>query len=840
MAEQHTPHAETVSPPPARSGLSRPRLDTSRFGPLITLAMCGLIAGLLMSVAALPTVGVMGLTAKAASDSFRNLPSQLKAPPIPQTSMLYAADGSYITSFYDENRVYVKLKDVPAVMRNAMVSAEDQRFFRHNGVDTQGIIRALVANKRAGEVTQGASTLTQQYIKNILQYSAKTEEELKAATVDNSGRKLREARFAIALEKELSKEEILERYLNIAFFGNRAHGVFAAAQAYFSKEPKELTLAEAALIAGMVKSPSLYDPVRAGNNQAQARRNYVLDRMVALKYASQSSVNAAKAEPIELKPKTMPRQCENAQRREFFGFYCGWFVEWFKQNEAFGKTRQERENQLERGGYRITLALDPKMQNAAQQAIDKQFSRDNPFALGETIVEPGTGRVRAMAINRTYSIAANLGGRNYPNTTNPLLSGTTTSPGYQAGSTFKMFTMVAALEQGLPLNIKIRAPQKYVSKYPTDKGSAACPRGPDKFFYCPSNATPAMTGTHSMWSGFGESVNTFFVQLQEDVGVKAAISAAEKLGVTFKAGKDLDNKANPDRSWGSFTLGTAQVSPLDMANSYATLAARGKHCEPTPILRIAGPDGKELPYSKPKCSQVIPKEVADAANDAAKCPVGGKATGDCVNSASGATASDVTGALKRPVAGKTGTTNNNNAAWFVGYTPNLAAAVFKANPDAPNTSVGETRSPKEVFKASMTAALKDLPAENFTPPEDKRAQGELATVPRLFNSEPESAQRTIERVGFRVQISPDKEASEAREGRVSRTDPEGGQREAKGSTVTIYVSNGQPPSPPPVATPQQPELPEELEDFDFPGREDRPGRSRFPRPGGRDRPGDND
>jgi membrane peptidoglycan carboxypeptidase len=675
-------------------------------------------------------------------------------------------------------------------------------------VDTKGVLRALVANKQAGQVTQGASTLTQQYVKNILRYSAKNKEEFDAATADTTARKLREIRYAVALEKQLTKEQILERYLNIAFFGNRANGVFAAAEGYFSVEPKDLTLSQAALIAGMVKSPTEFDPTKAGNDKAKERRDYVLDRMAALKYASKADVEAAKSQPIELHPKTMPRQCENAQDQEF-GFYCGWFVEWFKQNKEFGQTRQERENQLDRGGYHITLAIDPKIQNAAQQAVDKNLSRNNPFALGETVVEPGTGRVKAMAINRTYSIGPNPGGRPYPNTTNPLLSGTTTSPGYQAGSTFKMFTMVAALSQGIPLNIHIQAPQKYMSKYITGSGDpASCQRG-DVYYYCPQNENADMTGNHTMWSGFGESVNTFFVQLEEDVGVKNAIAAAEKLGITFKADKDLDNKAHPD-GWGSFTLGTAQVSPLDMANAYATVAARGKHCDPTPLLKITDSAGKELPYAEPSCSQVIPQEVADAANDAAKCPVGGKATGACVNSRSGDTASDITPALKRQVAGKTGTTNGNNASWFIGYTPNLAAAVFKANPDSPNTNVGETRSPKQVFKSTMATALKDLPNENFTPPQTKQTIGELASVPRLTNSEQESAKKSIERAGFTAVISPERVASTAREGRVARTDPAGGKQAPKGSVVTIYVSNGESPStesPPSNPQPNQEEPP---------------------------------
>lgn len=331
-----------------------------------------------------------------------------------------------------------------------------------------------------------------------------------------------------------------------------------------------------------------------------------------------------------------------------------------------------------------------------------------------------------------------------------------------------------------------------------------------------------------MWSGFGESVNTFFVQLEEEVGVKAAVEAAEKLGVTFRAGQDLDNKANPD-GWGSFTLGTAQVSPLDMANSYATLAARGKRCEPTPLLKITDSAGKELPYAQSTCSQVIPPEVADAANDAAKCPVGGTAAGKCVNSQSGVTARDITGALKRQVAGKTGTTDNDNAAWFIGYTPNMAAAAFQTNPDEPNTTVGHTRNPQEVFKSTMAVALQGLPNENFTPPEAKRVQGEPETVPRVVGSELESAKRTIIRAGFTVNVSPDRVASDAPEGRVARTDPDGGESAPKGSPITIYLSNGEQPAPTQAAPsdsvqPGEPDIPNFPNDAGGPQISHPPGR----------------
>ncbi len=269
----------------------RPSIDGSKLTNLLTLAMCGVLAGVVLAAAAFPVIGMTGLTAKAASDSFQNLPSTLKIPPIPQTSMVYSSKGDLIASFYEENRVYIKINEIPKIVQNAIIAAEDQRFYKHSGVDPRGMARALLANREAGEVTQGASTLTQQYVRQILQYSAKTKAEREAAKAPTFARKLREARYAIAIEKKYTKKEILERYLNISYFGANAYGIYAASEAYFSKQPKDLTIAEAAMITGMVQSPTEYDPTRndgANIDKATKRRNYVLGRMATLKFISKA------------------------------------------------------------------------------------------------------------------------------------------------------------------------------------------------------------------------------------------------------------------------------------------------------------------------------------------------------------------------------------------------------------------------------------------------------------------------------------------------------------------------------------------------------------------------
>jgi membrane peptidoglycan carboxypeptidase len=734
-----------------------------------------------------------GLTAKEASDSFQNLPSDLQTPPLPEKSVLLAADGTVITSFYDENREPTTLKDVPKVMQHAMVAAEDSRFYQHKGVDLQGVVRAFIANQQAGEITQGASTLTQQYVKNVLKYKAKTDRERRAAEAPNHARKLKEMRLALALEKKYNKDDILDRYLNIAFFGNGGYGIGSAAKVYFSKPVKNLTLAESAFLAGMVKSPTQYNPLAGAKSKQKAldRRNYVIQRMLDLKFVKADEAAKAKKEPLKLEPNPVPGNCNTGNVA--YGFYCDYFLRWWKTRQEFGKTPSAREDNLKRGGYRIITALDAPMQRTAQASVDKEIARDKPEAIGTVVVEPGTGYVKAMAINRTFGKAKKqTSGQNYPMTTNPLLTGSKTSPGYQAGSTFKMFTMVAAIEQNTPLNVTIDSPYRYVTDYKDwDKSSECYP------YYCPHNGNQSMTGVHTMFSGFGESVNTFFIQLEQQVGVKAAVEAAEKLGVVFRAkeagSKEINQAESFKKSGGlSFTLGTPLVTPLDMANAYATVGARGKHCDPLPVLRVLGRDGKKVPgVGEPTCSQVIPQDVADAANAAARCPVGDAPNGKCTVNGGSITAGWVGNNIDRPIAGKSGTTNNAAAVWFVGYTPNLASAVFVANPDSPKENVDRFhQESKNVFVNVMDPALARLPVVDFVQPTNFRLYGDQISVPHVEGMDVDAARRKLQSYGFKVRVEPRPVPSAVPAGKVAKTSPGGGSSAVRGGYVAIYVSDG--------------------------------------------------
>lgn len=697
--------------------MAAPRSPLSR---LFTVLLAGVLAGLVLAVAALPGNLLLGLTARSALGSYAALPAALKTPATPQRSYLYANDGkTLITTFYDVNRTDVPLSEIAPVMRQAIVAAEDRRFYDHGGADLRGLARALVANVKGGGTEQGGSTLTMQYVRNVLKTDpTRTAEERAAATDPTVGRKIQEIRYASALDKSLGKDEILDRYLNIAYFGSGAYGIAAASQRYFGKPPAQLTLAESALLAGLVQSPDAYSPISGDKDEALTRRSYVLDSMVATNAITAAQAAQAKAEPLALHATAQPNGCTAvSQGHDDWGFFCDYLRQWWLTQPAFGATVAEREQALRSGGYTVVTSLDPKIQATAQQQATKVYSYDNKRALPIAAVQPGTGRVLAMAVNRHYSLADNPAGQaNYPNTVNPLISGGASVDGYQAGSTFKLFTMLAALESGRTLSTGFDAPAKLPTRYAAE-GPGSCDG-----HWCPANANPDwMDGYRMMWDGFGRSVNTYFVWLAEQVGQDKVVQMAQRLGITFRADSDAAFAKNNAANWGSFTLGVAATTPLDLANAYATVAAEGTYCTPVPVVSVTAADGTKVPVGQPSCKRVLDADVARAATDAARCPVGQQsAFGQC----NGGTATGVNDILDgRPVAGKTGSSEENSTETFVGFTPQVAVAGIAANPDDPADSVGSAVQTKVIDAVArvIATALKGQPEKTFAAPSHELA-----------------------------------------------------------------------------------------------------------------------
>jgi membrane peptidoglycan carboxypeptidase len=779
--------------------------DRSPLRDAIALLICGVLAGVLAAAAAFPLVGLAGVVTENSVDSFESLPTELTKPTLPQTSYVYASDGkTLITSFYEENRREVTLDEVSPLMIDALLAAEDSKFYEHNGVDWAGIVRAAVANQ--GGDSQGASTLTMQFVRNTLIYSASTIDEVIAASEDTYERKLREARYSISIEESMSKEDILEGYLNVIYLGNQAYGVHAGSYTYFNKPPSELTLAEAATLASLPKFPSFADGLLDGegdDSDIVDRRNWVLDRMAGLGTITQAEADEAKEQPLALNPRAVRSECVDVATANW-GFFCDYFKDWWASQEAFGADERERLSLLKRGGFKIVTSLDAELQDKATEKLADRVDVDDPATLGSVTITPGTGHIRAMAVNRVYSLDQSENGprmdgkdepSNYPNTTVPLLSGNDELAGYPAGSTFKMFTMLAALDEGWPLETRIPSPASYTSHYRTsaDDPSACGSERNGLRAWCPSNDGNWSSGPMNMWGMFGRSSNTAFVQLQEFVGTSKAYEAAVAAGIDFHSGSEVEKRREAGNldDYGTFTLGFDATTPLEMAEAYATVAAGGKHCEPLPALQVVNAEGEEwADVTEPVCDQAFPKEVANAAVSAGRCVVGQYAEG---TQCSGSTAASYTNDFDRPLFGKTGTADSNRSYWFIASTPNATTATFVGDTDATYRSNVATSDLKDAVKSTgvsiLKAAVKDLEEKGWGKPSSDMVNGkDLVSIPSIGCMDPDEARSRVAGAGFDASIAPGQFDSDCKEGEAFSTSVTGSA--PSGSPVYILVSNG--------------------------------------------------
>ncbi|GAA0464588.1 penicillin-binding protein [Paractinoplanes deccanensis] len=799
------------------------RRDHNIFFNGFAFLLCGLLAGVVVAAAAFPVVAMSGLAAKAGGETFASLPSELKAFSSPQITRAYASDNkTVLAQFYDEFRSDVRLRDISKFMRDAMVAAEDREFYNHNGVDLKGVARALVNNNN-GKSKQGASTITMQWVRMSLAYSATSPQEVVDATEDTPKRKVTEMKYAMQVEKELTKDEILERYLNIAPFGKQTYGIFAASQVYFNKRPKDLTIGQAALLAAVVKAPSAYDPTNPEGYKAikQRRDAYVIPGMVEMGAITQAQADKAIKEAIPRTVRPLGNGCVSVARNEW-GFFCDFFYRWWMEREEFGATAYDRERRLKSGGYRITTTIDVKAQRQARLRIAELISERDENALLLAAVQPGTGKVRLLAANRRYKLDESKNSMNsdpskrkrgirgtYPNTTNPLLTGGGDITGYQAGSVMKMFTMVAALEKGFPLAYPIKTEKRYKSGYIiSSRNDSACE---GTHFWCPGNSGGGGEGVFNMWTAFGKSINTYFVPLEEQVGADKVVDVAKRFGIKFRAPSDA-KLASPGYShqWGAFTLGVSATTPLDMANAYATLAGDGMHCEPTPIEQIVTKDGQKLDIGKPQCNRATSADVARAALDATRCPVGDSAR---LGSCNGATAPQTRDVVGHPVFGKTGTTDRDRTASLIAGTTSLVVAGYLVNPDYQNhrDRLRHAQVNPAVYR-TLGDYMEGKPSVQFKRPESRKiAYGDQRRIPDVTCDPLDSARDRIEDLGFRVYIGRDTDSS-CPPGTAAGTSPSG--RTVKGGIVVIEVSNGkgagQPgprptlPGFPPIITPPGP------------------------------------
>lgn len=667
------------------------------------------LSGVVMAGIALPAAGALGLAAKGTVDGFDEIPANLKTPPLSQRTTILDNQGGQMATVYSRDRTVVPLTKISPYMQKAIIAIEDARFYQHGAVDLKGILRAMNRNVQTGGTAQGASTLTQQYVKNVFVEEAGDDPaKVAEATQQTLGRKVQELKYAIQVEEELGKKKILENYLNITFFGQQAYGVEAASQRYFSKSAKDLRLEEAALLAGIVQSPSRYDPVN-DTEEATKRRNTVIQRMADVGDIGQEEADKAKATPIKLKVKRPQNGCITAVNGS--GFFCDYVRKIVTSDPAFGKTAKDRAKLWAVGGLTIKTTLDPRSQAASNSAATSRVNKNDKVADAVVQVKPGTGQIMAMAQSRPYGLDQSKHQTVLNLSVDNKMGGS--YAGFQVGSTFKPITAAAALEKG------ISPAQSFTTDHKiTLPGNTflTCENQPaDTVPWDVENELETEKGTFDMTSALGKSINTYFAKLEQKAGLCETLSMADKVGYIRGNNKPLQQVP-------STTLGGQESTPLAMASVYATFANRGTYCSPIAILSVTKPDGKQIDVPKSTCTRAMSEHTADTINQMLK---------GVVEDGTGTQA----GLSDRDNAGKTGTTDERKNAWFVGYTPNLSTAVWVGSDGAKqipmsNINIGGQYYedvcggclPGPIWRTAMTGSLNASETPAFNPVDVPRAK----------------------------------------------------------------------------------------------------------------------
>ncbi|PUA82868.1 glycosyl transferase [Nocardioides currus] len=733
------------------------------------------IMGLLVAGLAIPFAGVVGVAAKDVSKGMVNLPDELEAKELAQKTRIYDVNGNLIASLYDQNRINVGLKQISRKMVEAIVSIEDDRYYKHGALDIRGTIRAFVTNQASGSV-QGGSSITQQMVKQTLLNQAETKKEAAAATDDTYARKLRELRYAIAFEKNYSKDWILERYLNIAYFGDGAYGIQSAAQHYFSKNAKNLNYLQSATLAGLVKNPTGYDPTNSPERSLN-RRNVVLDRMAQLNVIPTEQADKLKERPLGLKIEKSPNGCQQSAAP----FFCDYAVNYLLKDKSLGDTVKDRKRLLQSGGLSIYTTIDLDYQAGADAAVKAHVNPTDNAIGGLAMVEPGTGYVRALAQSRPMG-KNKAAGQTYLNYVVPRKYGD--ANGFQAGSTFKAFVLAAAINQNIPLSESIYSPIKMEipdSEFETCDGPYYGDGG-----WNVSNSTGG-DQSYNLYTGTQQSVNTFFAQLETETGMCEPIELAQKMGITLPTAQQVP----------SWVLGVSDTDPLTMAQAYATFAARGLHCDALPVTQVLKADGSTFKDYGTSCEQVMPGPTADAVNDVLRGVMEPGGFGQNI-------------APSVPSAGKTGTNQGNMSVWFVGYTPQVATAAMVAGANelghwvslngqtVGGVGIGEAFGSTvagPIWGEAMGAVADKLDYEDFQAPAGDEIAGVLTPVPEVFGMSVKEARATLESAGFKASVAGFANST-APEGSVVFTSPAAGTSLGSGDTVGIYQSTGYVPAPP--------------------------------------------
>ena len=749
------------------AGSTRPRTRVTvvQFATaLLMFVVLSVLGGVLVAGLVLPAASVASNAANESSELFEKLPDSLVPKDLPQQTNIYDRSGKHLlATFYSQNRVVVPLEKISPWIQKAVIAVEDKRFWDHNGVDGQGIIRAVYINATSSK-NPGGSTLTQQLIKNILLQNALQEDDpevkkkqTEAATEVSLTRKIREWRLALSYEDTVNnqygttcipedpkvdcgKEQVLEQYLNIAQFGANIYGVEAASEVYFGKHATQLDAMQAATIAGITQNPSRWDPIRHPL-AAQKRRNVVLLTMYQQDMISEADFKLWRATPIAntLDPHEPKFSCAAATVAPFF---CDYVTKIINKDPAFNNDKISGKELLKQGGLTIKTTLDYTKQKIANQELTKSMKSTDKsgWAMALVALKPTTGEILAMAQNRTYDPTGKAKGSTSINYSVDRQWGG--SRGFSPGSTYKPIVLAAWLESGRSLMQVINASQR---EYDPKSWNASCLKGKQATYdkWKPGNSEGEGAGQMSVLSATTHSINTGFVAMANEIDLCAIRDTGAAMG--FHRADGAKFEVIP-----SAVLGTQNASPMTMASVAQTIANKGKRCEPIAILSVTSVDGTKYAVPPKDCSvKAIPADVAAGVTFA---------LADVVKEGTGTTAQLAGG---RPAAGKTGTAQNSTHLWFMGFTPQLVATVWMGNPkhDVKGENIRINGKPYDIlFGSTITAptwkhfmdrALKGQKIMQFPEVSNDIMYGVPREIPSVVGMTEAKAKKTINEAGFK-------------------------------------------------------------------------------------------
>jgi len=783
-------------------------------------------AGVLATVAITPAIALTSVAANDTIGVFEDLPDYLEIAPLSQRTNVYAthSDGTpeLLAYFYSQNRIIVGDDQVSGFVKNAAIAGEDPRFFEHGGVDLQGTLRAILYTYVLDRSVQGGSSITQQYVKNVnVQNAIKDlvdQSEINAAfeeaTAPDESRKVREMKYAIGLEKRYSKDEILMGYLNIVGFGGNIYGIEAAAQYYFGTSAANLSLPQSASLLAIVNSPSALKIDNPGSEtngaengyaENKSRRDYILGKMLEEQMITQQEHDDAVASPVEPNIQQPDYGCSNAGGR---GFFCDYVKRTFENDDFFGEDPDERERNFVTSGYDVYTTLNLDLQAEAESAINDNVPMTLPdFDVGASVVtvEPGTGKILAMAQNKVYSenpdVIANDPTRSAINyNANYEYGGST---GFQPGSTYKVFTLLEWLKEGHGINEgvdgRLREWQGTTwqdSCYPSGTYTVG-----DQ--YRPLNDELDNPGYITAYESTETSKNSGFLAMAYELDLCGISETAASMGVVradkgvqdpvYKNGEPvLDEDGNQTYAARSgelyrtpaTVLGTNEIAPLQMAEAYATIASGGTYCEPIAIERIVAPDGSEVAVPPVTCTEVLDADIAAAAAYALQ------------NAFENGTGSPTYNRLTTvaPTIGKTGTTDDAKATWMTASTTrattvtgvfNVTGGVNQRDYYFSSGKASEAR--HRIAPRVQSAANAIWGGDEFPEPSPELLRGQQVAVPEVYGLSLDQARSVIQSAGFTFQNGGQRD-SQLPAGTVTGTNLSG--TVPKGSTISVYTSNG--------------------------------------------------